>query len=90
MFIYLANTALSLFWLLRIVNKSGLKQIPEPKGIALLGNVLQLDMNRPYLQQFQWLKAHGNVYKLNLTGSPIVVVNGEKCIYEVCREAACV
>ena len=87
--LYVGVAALAVFWLFRVFfRKSVLGVIPAPRGVPILGNTHQLSLTQPYLQLCKWAKVHGDVYIINMLGTPLVVVNGTKAMYEVSATSA--
>ncbi|KAH9035790.1 hypothetical protein EDB85DRAFT_1943160 [Lactarius pseudohatsudake] len=50
---------------------------PGPRGLPLLGNVLQL-RTQQWLTFVNWKQEFGDVFYLNAAGQPIVVLNNQK------------
>ncbi|CAH1793046.1 unnamed protein product [Owenia fusiformis] len=55
--------------------------VPGPYGLPLIGNIHQIGKS-PFPLLEKWRKTYGDVYKINLAMSDVVVVHGE-AIYEV-------
>ncbi|CAH1788523.1 unnamed protein product [Owenia fusiformis] len=68
-------------WLYKRLTKKS-ASCPSVPGLPLLGNALNFDITRPMAILEKWNKEHGDVYKINLMGEEVVVVNGDVC-YEV-------
>ncbi|XP_037331360.2 cytochrome P450 2K1-like [Pungitius pungitius] len=49
---------------------------PGPRPLPLLGNLLQLDLKRPYVTLFELSKKHGSVFTVYLGTSRVVVLAG--------------
>ncbi|XP_063796510.1 cytochrome P450 2D15 [Pseudophryne corroboree] len=54
-----------------------------PKGVPFLGNILQIDFNKPQVTFYQLSKKFGNIFSLQYFWTKIVVLNG----FEVMKEA---
>ena len=82
---YLILALLGLYWLYSVFKKKDtwLVGIPGPKGIPYFGNLHQLDFTKPHICISEWAKQYGSVFKLNLAGQPVIVVNGYNSIYQV-------
>ena len=82
--LYTVAIVISIYWLFAKLSKnSSLSHILGPKGIPFLGNILQLDPERPFLQLAKWAKQCGGIYKLNLAGQNVLVVNDYNLIHQV-------
>ncbi|CAH1802132.1 unnamed protein product, partial [Owenia fusiformis] len=53
-----------------------------PRGLPILGNLIQVFDKQVFLKLCDWQKEFGDVYKLNLFTEEVVVVNGD-AIYDV-------
>ncbi|KAF9558962.1 cytochrome P450 [Agrocybe pediades] len=51
---------------------------PGPRGLPILGNVLQMPSSQQWLKFSEWNKEYGPVFSLNLAGQPLVVLNSFK------------
>ncbi|KAH6919271.1 cytochrome P450 98A3 [Coprinopsis sp. MPI-PUGE-AT-0042] len=56
---------------------------PGPKGLPLLGNVLQLPTQEPWRVYKEWEEKYGDVIYLEALGQPIVVLNSLKATQEL-------
>ncbi|KAK7683862.1 hypothetical protein QCA50_013240 [Cerrena zonata] len=52
-------------------------QFPGPKGLPVLGNVLQIQ-EKQWLRYTEWHKQFGPIYSLNFVGQPVVVIGTAK------------
>lgn len=68
---------------LYLLHKRQLWTIPGPSGIPLLGNALQLDQTRPIAVLYDWAKQYGAIFKMNLLGENVVVVNSLEGLREM-------
>ncbi len=58
------------------------KPIPGPRGLPIIGNMLQLpDDPLPLLKK--WKENYGDVFKITVFGSPIVVLSGIEEMHEM-------
>ena len=72
------------FFLLKFVlRKNKLHGIPGPKGWPVLGNTLQVDMEKPHVTLLEWAKKYGSVYKINLAGTDTIIAVGTQALHEV-------
>ncbi len=60
--------------------------LPGPKGVPLLGNALQIKINRLHLQMEDWAKEFGPYYTLKLGGRKIMVVADHKAVGKLLRD----
>ena len=72
---------LSLWFWKRHANALG--HFPGPIDWPIVGNVLQLDMDRARLTMFEWRKKYGPVYKIWLPFGEIVMVSDYDSIHQV-------
>ncbi|MCV2489319.1 cytochrome P450 [Geodermatophilus sp. YIM 151500] len=64
----------------------GLDQIPGPRGVPLLGNILDLDPAGPILSLLHLAEEHGPIYKLVTPAGVTVVVSSPDLVAEVCDD----
>ncbi|KZO99013.1 cytochrome P450 [Calocera viscosa TUFC12733] len=48
---------------------------PGPAGLPLIGNLLQVPMQLPFLKFGEWAKTYGPIYSFNILGQPWVVIS---------------
>ena len=62
-------------------------KIPQPKQIPILGNTHLLSSDEP-VQSLQAMAADfGEIYRLNLAGTDLIVVSSQRLVNELCDEA---
>ncbi|KAK7443507.1 hypothetical protein VKT23_015679 [Stygiomarasmius scandens] len=54
------------------------KRIPGPKGLPILGNLLQVPRSCAWLKFTEWRKKYGDLIYLNVAGQDIVVIGNSK------------
>ncbi|XP_074552542.1 cytochrome P450 2K1-like [Halichoeres trimaculatus] len=59
-----------------------LKEPPRPKPLPLLGNLLQLDLKRPYRTLCELSKKYGSVFTVHFAPNKVVVLAGYKTVRE--------
>ncbi|KAL2088828.1 hypothetical protein ACEWY4_015727 [Coilia grayii] len=64
-----------LFLQLRAKIPQGLRQLPGPRPLPLIGNVLELG-NKPHLSLSAMTKRYGHVYQIQIGMRPVVVISG--------------
>uniref|UniRef100_A0A8C9Z546 Uncharacterized protein n=1 Tax=Sander lucioperca TaxID=283035 RepID=A0A8C9Z546_SANLU len=58
------------------------KEPPGPRPLPLFGNLLQLDLKRPYKSLCELSKKHGSVFTVYFGTSKVVVLSGYKAVKE--------
>ncbi len=68
---------------LRNISKGSgsLSHVPGPRGLPLLGNLLQLDLTT-FHKLTSWAERFGSVYKFYLMGKPFLFISNYDAIYE--------
>ena len=69
--------------------KAHLRQLaglPQPRGLPLLGNLLQVDLPRFHLQLEQWARELGPYYCLELRGTKLLIVGDHQAVASVLRD----
>jgi len=60
--------------------------LPGPRGLPLVGNLLQIQPDRLHLQMAQWCREHGPVFKLKLGGRKAVVFGDHSLVQATLRD----
>jgi len=60
--------------------------LPGPRGLPLLGNLLQLEPERLHLQMEQWCRTYGPIYKLKLGRRRAVVFGDHSLVQATLRD----
>jgi cytochrome P450 len=63
-----------------------LSQLPGPKGLPILGNLLQLDTNKLHLILEKWSVLYGEVYKFNIANITVVAISNSELIQKILRD----
>ena len=70
-----------LVWLiLKCYFKRSSLNLPGPKGLPFVGNAFQLE--QPHLILSYWKQKYGDIYKINIFGNDVVVLNSDDALYE--------
>ncbi|THH18493.1 hypothetical protein EW146_g2521 [Bondarzewia mesenterica] len=64
-------------------NPNGLPYPPGPKGRLILGNALEMPVQRPWLKFAEWSREYGDIISLNILGRRIVVISSAKTANEI-------
>jgi cytochrome P450/nitrite reductase/ring-hydroxylating ferredoxin subunit len=62
-----------------------LTTLPGPKGLPLLGNLLQLDVTQLHLVLERWANTYGPLYRFRMATRPVVAIAEPALIHEVLR-----
>ncbi|GAB7358401.1 hypothetical protein MBLNU230_g2470t1 [Neophaeotheca triangularis] len=63
--------------------QAGLKRLPGPKGLPLIGNVHELPEKCSWLKFDEWAKEHGPIYQVNLAGQNHVWISRDKIAHDL-------
>ncbi|KAJ8346037.1 hypothetical protein SKAU_G00302300 [Synaphobranchus kaupii] len=58
------------------------KEPPGPRPLPLIGNLLQLDLHRPYQSLYELSKKYGSVFTVHFGGRKVIVLAGYKAVKE--------
>ncbi|KAF5379921.1 hypothetical protein D9757_007237 [Collybiopsis confluens] len=61
----------------------GARTPPGPKPLPVIGNLLDIPTERPWLRYTEWGKVYGDVVHLTAMGQSIIVLNSAKAIYDL-------
>ncbi|XP_044530713.1 cytochrome P450 2J2-like [Gracilinanus agilis] len=56
---------------------------PGPPQLPIFGNVFQLDIKKPHITIQEFVRKYGNIFSMELLGTPTIVVTGLPLIKEV-------
>lgn len=70
-----------------ITDKSckSLSGLPGPKGIPLIGNLLQIDLKKLHLITEKWSSIYGDIYKFKLANKTIVAITDSALIKDILK-----
>ena len=60
--------------------------VPQVPGLPIIGNAKDLDHNDASKSFVRLAEQYGDIYRLNLLGSPVVIVNTQELLNEICDE----
>ncbi|MDQ2964039.1 MAG: cytochrome P450 [Pseudomonadota bacterium] len=63
-----------------------LKDLPGPRGLPVLGNLLQLDIARAHIILQHWADAFGPIYRFRIAHRNVVVISDNELINDVLRD----
>ncbi|THU87354.1 cytochrome P450 [Dendrothele bispora CBS 962.96] len=73
----------SLTIIFAIYHTNNKKHPPGPRGLPILGNIFQLDPDRPWISYAKWKRIYGDLFQLNMAGQPILVLNSQKVVKDL-------
>ncbi|MGY1704565.1 bifunctional cytochrome P450/NADPH--P450 reductase [Geodermatophilus sp. SYSU D00697] len=64
-----------------------LDEVPGPRGVPLLGNVLDIDTASPFESLMRMAEEYGPLFRLTVPGGTRLIVSGPELVAEVCDDA---
>jgi cytochrome P450 len=61
-------------------------QLPGPKGLPILGNLLQLDLNKLHLILEKWADLYGEIYKFKIANKTVVAISNSDLMQNILRD----
>ncbi|MBA2483808.1 MAG: cytochrome P450 [Nitrosomonas sp.] len=62
-----------------------ISELPGPKGIPFLGNLLQIDLKKLHLITEEWSSIYGDIYKFKLAYKTIVAITDSELIKDILK-----
>ena len=69
-----------------MASKIAIEPIPQPPGKPLIGNALTVDSSRMIQSLMELAEEYGPIFKLDMMGTPLVIVSSADLVAEVCDE----
>ncbi len=63
-----------------------LSQLPVPKGLPLLGNLLQIDLHKLHSILEEWATIYGDIYQFKLFNKTVVAISDPTLIQSIMRD----
>ena len=63
-----------------------LERIPMPDKTPMLGNILSVDKDQPLQSLMELTRELGPIIRMDMMGTPLVVVSGHDLVDELCDE----
>ncbi|MGR9116941.1 MAG: cytochrome P450 [Gammaproteobacteria bacterium] len=65
---------------------NSLSRLPGPKGLPLLGNLLQVDLTKLHSILEEWAAIYGDIYKFSLANRTVVAISNPTLIQHILRD----
>jgi cytochrome P450 len=66
--------------------RRSISQLSGPKGLPILGNLLQLDTHKLHLILEEWSELYGDIYKFKLLNKTVVTVGNPELVQNILRD----
>lgn len=70
-----------------MADAQGIELIPSPPKKPIVGNMLTVDSDAPLQSLMQLTRELGPIFRLDMMGTPLVVVSGASLVEEICDES---
>ena len=67
-------------------SRNSLSQLPGPKGLPILGNLLQIDLQKLHSILEEWADIYGDIYKFKLANKTVVAISEPTLIQNILRD----
>jgi len=66
--------------------RNSLSQLPGPTGLPILGNLLQIDLQKLHLVLEEWSDSYGDIYKFKIANKTVVAISDSALIQNILRD----
>ncbi len=66
--------------------RNSLSRLPGPKGLPVLGNLLQIDLQKLHLILEEWSGIYGEIYKFKIANKTVVAISDTTLIQNILRD----
>jgi len=66
--------------------RNSLSHLPGPKGLPILGNLLQIDLHRLHSILEEWSAVYGDIYQFKLANKTVVAISEPTLIQSILRD----
>jgi cytochrome P450 len=66
--------------------RNSLSQLPGPIGLPILGNLLQIDLQKLHLVLEEWSDSYGDIYKFKIANKTVVAISDSALIQNILRD----
>lgn len=67
-------------------SRKSVSQLPGPKGLPILGNLLQIDLQKLHLILEEWAAIYGDIYQFKLINKTVVAISDSTLIQTILRD----
>jgi len=67
-------------------SRKSLSQLPGPKGLPILGNLLQIDLQKLHSILEEWAAIYGDIYQFKLVNKTVVAISEPTLIQNILRD----
>ena len=67
-------------------SRKSLSQLPGPKGLPILGNLLQIKLQKLHTILESWSDSYGKMYKFKVANKTVVAISDSTLIQAILRD----
>jgi len=67
-------------------SRKSLSQLPGPMGLPILGNLLQIDLQKLHSILEEWAAIYGDIYQFKLVNKTVVAISEPTLIQNILRD----